>query len=203
MVMLSRHVVRWLIQSPRFLRDVKRAATLQEEAAVRAPAAIRRGKRIDDDVQLGYWLSHAPNLSYVRLRRAVASARGGHRSQPERALLAWHKLAWETYGALSGAVDEAWRQAQTVKLRSLCVQEPPCHACPHGASQQTCLAETRLHFDDGSAPKLPACVEQPGAALCPTFRDGSDPATNAACAAVATGETTSETEFNGVDGRAG
>ena len=53
-VLLSRAVVRWLVRSPSFTRDVHRATQLAKASAAGLPSASRRGKRIDDDVQLGY-----------------------------------------------------------------------------------------------------------------------------------------------------
>jgi len=47
-------VVRWLVRSPSFTRDVHRATQLAKASAAGLPSASRRGKRIDDDVQLGY-----------------------------------------------------------------------------------------------------------------------------------------------------
>ena len=177
-LLLSRAAILWLLASVRFERDVGRAMTLsQARLAARAAAAgaPRRGLRVDDDIQLGYWMSHAPSLTYVRLRRSVVSQSIGRSIQPEAALLAAHKLAWQSYAPLGTLVQRAWSAArQRVRVRSVCVDEPPCAGCPRGDGQSTCIAEAQLEFARGR-PALPPCIAQPQAAGCPAFKDGSAP----------------------------
>ena len=60
LMLLSSSAVRWLVASPDFHRDL---ATARAMAEGRAAAYMGPGSgRIDDDVQLGYWLSQLPGL---------------------------------------------------------------------------------------------------------------------------------------------
>ena len=171
-VLLSRSAVEWLVRSPRFERDVRRARALSELSGAEAD---RRGHRVDDDVQLGYWMAHAPGLTYLRLRRQVAGAGGGDTN-----LLATHKAPWEIYAPLAGVVDFSWRSAAEVEVRSACEESAPCSTCAVSGAR-TCIVEARLLLPESARGRVPRCVADAKATGCPAFRDGSEPSATVAC----------------------
>ena len=70
LMIISTAAVRAVVNGPYFRRDVERARSLANGTA-KAYSGPGSG-RIDDDVQLGYWLSRLPGLSIVTFRRYAA-----------------------------------------------------------------------------------------------------------------------------------
>ena len=166
--------------SPAFHRDV---ATAREMAAGRTAAYVGPGSgRIDDDVQLGYWLSKLPQLHYVTFRRYMAwhdRWKGGVTDMLPRLLLA-HKVPWTQFGDLLNRTEAIWAAAPHALTRLRC-QGPPCEGCAHVPGQKACAVDVELvppaavlqsdtcwpkcKFAKGSAPTVPQdCWRRPSVA---------------------------------------
>ena len=122
-------------------RDVKRAEDL---LAGRAQAYKGPGSgRIDDDVQLGYWLSLLPKLQIVTFRRYLAwhdRWKAGVAAMLPRLLLA-HKVPWSQYGEMLNRTADLWRGAATAQARLL--GHPPRELRAH-AGAAACVADVEV-----------------------------------------------------------
>ena len=178
LMLLSTAAVRAVVGGGAFERDVKRAEDL---LAGRAQAYNGPGSgRIDDDVQLGYWLSLLPKLQVVTFRRYLAwhdRWKAGVAAMLPRLLLA-HKVPWSQYGEMLNRTADLWRGATTAQARLLC-QGPPCENCAHTPAQLACVVDVEVQaaagsfettscwpkcaFARGSVPDVPrTCWVQPG-----------------------------------------
>ena len=142
LMLLSAAAVRAVVSGGAFERDVRRAEDL---LAGRAQAYNGPGSgRIDDDVQLGYWLSLLPKLQVVTFRRYLAwhdRWKAGVAAMLPRLLLA-HKVPWSQYGEMLNRTAGLWRGATTAQARLLC-QGPPCENCAHTPTQLACVVTSR------------------------------------------------------------
>ena len=170
LMLLSSSAVRWLAASPLVRRDVQVA---RDMASGRAAAYVGPGSgRIDDDVQLGYWLSQLRGLHVATFRRYMAwhdRWKAGVVDMLPRLLLA-HKVPWAQYGEMLNRTEALWRAAPTALTRLTC-QGPPCEICAHVPGQHACAIDVELQpppeglsrttcwpkcgFSKGSAPEVP------------------------------------------------
>lgn len=132
LVMMSRATTDAIVASPLFRRDWDRVMMKSTGLTV--------ASRVDDDVQLGLWISQLENQTYVTTRRGNVwmDARRSHYNSG--ALLAAHKMPYRCGGKLS-------RPSGRVSERSVCVASPPCTGGIHLESQRTCMLEVRLDDD--------------------------------------------------------
>lgn len=101
--------------------------------------------RIDDDVQLGYWMSQLPGLSVVTFRRYLAwhdRWKAGVTDMIPRLLLA-HKVPWNRFADLLDRTESLWHRAPRAQTRVLC-DGPPCADCAHLLSQRACIIDIEL-----------------------------------------------------------
>lgn len=184
LVMLSAAAVRVAVGSPLFARDVARAHAMAEG---RAPAFVGPGSgRIDDDVQLGYWMSQVPGLRVVTFRRYYAwhdRWKPGVIGEADR-LLAAHKTPWLEYAPLLNRTEGMWRAAAAAQATVHC-NGPPCTECAHLESQLSCAVDVLL-LAGPSSPQPPApCRLPPGRRGCAAqskFAKGVEPDVPAQCA---------------------
>ena len=122
----------------------------------RAAAFVGPGTgRIDDDVQLGYWMSQLPGLHVVTFRRYMAwhdRWKAGVMQMLPRLLLA-HKVPWQEYVTLINASEALWHAAPHAVGRLLC-DGPPCAGCAHVPSQRACAVDVELPT---TSPLPPSC----------------------------------------------
>jgi len=131
LVMLSSSAVRWLVRSPLFSRDLKRAREMMDG---RAPPYHGPGSgRIDDDVQLGYWMAQLPHLRVVGFRRYMAwhdRWKAGVTGYLPRLLQA-HKVPWDKQRTLCNQTRAVWSKARRASVSLHCDSSPPCRDCAH------------------------------------------------------------------------
>lgn len=168
LILLSAAAVHAAVHSPAFARDVARAHAITEG---RAPAFAGPGTgRIDDDVQLGYWMSQVPGLHVVSFRRYAAWHDRWKPGVLDRAeqLLAAHKVPWSEYAPLLHRTEGLWSRAVAARTRFRC-DGPPCTECAHLDSQLSCSIDvsllpgtqpappaTRSKFVHGAEPDVPS-----------------------------------------------
>jgi len=167
LILLSSSAVRWLVASDVFARDLAKAKAM---SSGRAAAFDGPGTgRIDDDVQLGYWMAQLPDLHIVTFRRYLAWhdrwKAGVTQSLPR--LLQAHKVPWSEFGTLCNHTHQLWAAASTASLRLNC-EGPPCESCGHVQGQHACVADVELELGPGYRPPTscwPKCY----------FKKGSEP----------------------------
>ena len=149
-MLMSTRAVRHVVRSAVFQRDVAQAKALAEG---RAKAYKGPGSgRIDDDVQLGYWMSQVPNLHVVTFRRYLAwhdRWKAGVTDMLPRLLLA-HKVPWQRFPELLNRTEALWHLSDRAATRVLC-EGPPCADCAHTLSQHACIVDIELL---GLSPRL-------------------------------------------------
>ena len=158
--------LKWLIQAPVFHRDLRRAYDMAE-----GRAATRKG-RIDDDINLGYWMVRMPNLRVVRFRRVVWKDTWRDGADPALVLSA-HKLPWSMHAEMYNSTLALWRSAAAAQVSAICrAAVPPCNSCSHARSQRACVVEVGLETTETS----PACITRPKKGMgCPLFVRESHP----------------------------
>ena len=143
LVLYSLKAVRGIVSSPLFTRDVEQAHALCEG---RAKAYVGPGSgRIDDDVQLGYWMSQLPGLHVITFRRFMAwhdRWKMGVTDMLPRLLLA-HKVPWARFGVLLNRTELLWQQSRKALTRVQC-EGPPCADCANIADQHACIVDIEL-----------------------------------------------------------
>ena len=186
LVLLSAAAVRAAVGSPLFTRDVTRANAMAEG---RAPVFAGPGSgRIDDDVQLGYWMSQVPGLRVVTFRRYYAwhdRWKPGVLREADRLLVA-HKTPWSEYAPLLHRTEGLWRASAAARVRIGC-NGPPCTEYAHLESQLACAVDVVL-LPGPDSPQPPApCTPPPGRRGCAApskFAKGVEPDVPAQCAGV-------------------
>ena len=169
LLMMNRASLMWLVHHPIFYRDLKRARDMAEG---RAPT--RKG-RIDDDINLGYWMVRMPDLRVVRLRRVVWKDTWRDGADPSR-LLVSHKMPWAMHGIVHNITSTMWRTASSASVAAFCrADAPPCTECSHNRGQRPCVVEITLdNYHDPAS--VPTCVRAPGKGSgCPKFARESHP----------------------------
>lgn len=172
LLLMNQRSLGWLVRAPIFHRDLSRA---QDMASGRAPT--RKG-RIDDDINLGYWMVRMPGLRVVRLRRVVWKDTWRDGADPAM-LLSAHKLPWSLHAEMFNTTLAMWRSAAAAQVSALCrTNVPPCNSCSHARSQRACVVEIGLETTEPS----PACIRQPKRGMgCPLFVRESHPETHLLC----------------------
>jgi len=176
LVLLSAAAVRAAVGSPLFARDVARANAMAEG---RAPGFAGPGSgRIDDDVQLGYWMSQVPGLRVVTVRRYYAwhdRWKPGVLVEADRLLVA-HKTPWFEYAPLLNRTEGLWRASAAARVRIRC-NGPPCTECAHLESQLSCAVDVLLL--PGRVRRSHPCARHPPAGAAarrsPSSQRGSSP----------------------------
>ena len=134
---------------------------------------VTRKGRIDDDINLGFWMARMHDLRVVRLRRVVwkDTWRGGADASK---VLAAHKMPWSLHDELYNTTVAMWRAASAVQVDAICRSDvPPCTGCSHARSQRPCVLEVTL---ETSAPPATECIHAPKRGLrCPRFARESHP----------------------------
>ena len=175
LLLVNAQALQWLVRAPVFLRDLQRAKDMAEG---RLPT--RKG-RIDDDINVGFWMAHMPNLRVVRLRRVVwkDTWRGG---ADVTKILAAHKAPWVHHDELHNVTSSIWQSAATLGVDAFCNSDvPPCKSCAHAPSQRPCLLEVTVEAARAlglpGAPSVSRCISEPkrGLVRCPTFKRESHP----------------------------
>lgn len=135
LLMMNQPALQWLMHAKTFRRDLQRAWDMVEG---RAPT--RKG-RIDDDINLGFWMARMPRLHVLRLRRVVW--KDTWRDGADAAmLLAAHKLPWQLHEEMFNTTSSMWETATAANVAAICRSDaPPCTSCAHARSQRTCVAE--------------------------------------------------------------
>jgi len=143
LMVMSTAAVRAVVSGPLFARDVAQAHALSEG---RATAYKGPGSgRIDDDVQLGYWMSQLPNLTIVTFRRYMAwhdRWKAGVTDMLPRLLLA-HKVPWARFSDLLNRTEALWKRSPRVLTRFMC-EGPPCADCAHVPEQSGCVIDVEV-----------------------------------------------------------
>ena len=141
LVMLSAPVVRWLVASQAFARDVAHATAIADGLKPRG----RSIDRIPQDVQMGYWLSQHPTLRYVALPRKTGWADAFVEVTDLRRLLVCHRVPWDQLAWLTSRTQRLWGSARHVGLHLRCAN-PMCPPgqCAHARAQMACAAELLL-----------------------------------------------------------
>lgn len=170
--MMNARALRWLMRAPVFVRDLQRARDMTE-----GRAATRKG-RIDDDINLGFWMVRMPGLRLVRLRRVVwkDTWRDGANAAM---VLAAHKLPWMLHHVMYNTTSTMWRTASSANVVALCRAEVgPCTSCSHARSQRVCIVEIGLE----SRVQAPPCIVSPKRGMgCPLFARESHPDASTMC----------------------
>jgi hypothetical protein len=172
LLMMNQAALRWLVGAKVFRRDLQRAWDMVEG---RAPT--RKG-RIDDDINLGFWMVRMPGLHVLRLRRVVWKDTWGGGADPAM-LLAAHKMPWQLHAEVLNLTSTMWETAPAVRVAALCRSEaPPCTACSHARSQRPCTLEVGLETSLQASP----CIRAPKRGMgCPLFARESHPKGLAMC----------------------
>lgn len=175
LLVMNSLALQWLIHAPVFRRDVSRAAGMAQGLV-----ATRKG-RLDDDINLGFWMARMPSLDVIRLRRVVwkDTWRDG---ADVRKILAAHKLPWSLHDELFHATSAAWRLARQARVDAFCrTGVPPCRSCAHSTTQRPCILEVALELranKDGTIDGVnqSKCIFDPKhASRCPKFGRESHP----------------------------
>ena len=167
LLMLNQRALNWLTRAPIFTRDLRRC-----QAMLDGHAATRKG-RLDDDINLGFWMARMPELRVMRLRRVVwkDTWRDGADAST---LLAAHKMPWALYDAMYNTTTAMWASAAAASVDAVCHADvPPCESCAHARSQRPCILEVSLE-----APEVRAieCIQAPKPGMgCPNFQRESHP----------------------------
>ena len=188
-IMLNQNALRWLATNPLVHADLARAWKMSQSGG--GGGSVSRVGRIDDDMQLGYWMSQAPGARYVRFRRGVWHDRFSDQMALPKLLMA-HRTPWLVYNTLSAQVNSLWIKATHARVRALCDHtEPICNDCAHEPSQRGCIAEIELEdevthasHESQAAMNSTLCPgpypnRRPG--RCPAFVRGTHPDASAQC----------------------
>jgi len=175
LLLMNQPALRWLMHAKVFRRDLQRAQDM-----VAGRAATRKG-RIDDDINLGYWMVRMPGLRVLRLRRVVWKDTWRDGADPSM-LLAAHKVPWQLHDELHNLTSAMWIGATAATVGALCRNDaPPCTECSHARSQRPCVLEVGVETNLQASP----CIRAPKRGMgCPLFVRESHP-TSVACSAVA------------------
>jgi len=160
LLFLNQRALKWLMGAKIFRRDMTRAWDMVEG---RAPT--RKG-RIDDDINLGYWMARMPGLRVVRLRRVVW--KDTWRDGADAAmLLAAHKLPWQLHDAVLNITSAMWETSEVANVVAVCMAGvPPCTSCSHARSQRPCVVEVGVETNLQASP----CISAPKRGMgCPKF----------------------------------
>ena len=171
LLIMNNQALQWLLQAPVFARDFKRATDMAEG---RLPT--RKG-RIDDDINLGFWMSRMPQLRLIRIRRVVWKDTWRNGADVTNVLAA-HKAPWAHHDELYNTTAALWATTKGVSVDAFCKpNSPPCRSCAHAQTQRACLLEVSLDAANGQvAPRASACVRAPKRGMgCPVFGRESHP----------------------------
>lgn len=177
LMIISTAAIRAVVGGPYFARDVGRARALANGTA--AQYVGPGSGRIDDDVQLGFWLSRLPDLSVVTFRRYASwhdRWKQGVTTMLNHLLLA-HKVPWGEYSTLLNRSEHLWNASHSAHARLVC-EGPPCLDCAHTQGQRACAVDVELNppaeavvtsscwpkclFVKAAPPELPAHCWMPG-----------------------------------------
>ena len=141
LVMLSAPVVRWVVASAAFSRDVARAASIASGLKPRG----RSVERVPQDVQLGYWLTQHPTLRYISLPRKTGWADAFEEVTDLRRLLIGHRIPWDQLAWLTTRTERLWSRSRAMSLTLRCAGAPcPPGQCSHARTQVSCATELLL-----------------------------------------------------------
>lgn len=168
LLLLNQRALRWLTRAPVFARDLTRSQEMLD-----GRAATRKG-RLDDDINLGFWMARMPNLRVLRLRRVVWKDTWRDGADASRVLAA-HKMPWELHDELYNTTVAMWAAAASVHVEAVCHADvPPCESCSHAPSQRPCILEITL---DAPGIRAIECISAPKKGMgCPNFKRESHPA---------------------------
>ena len=172
LLMMNQQSLQWLMRAKVFHRDMRRAWDMVEG---RAPT--RKG-RIDDDINLGFWMVRMPGLRVLRLRRVVW--KDTWRDGADAAmLLAAHKMPWQLHGEMGNLTASMWEAASAAHVSAYCQKdEPPCTSCSHARSQRVCVLEVGVETELQAS----KCIRAPKKGMgCPLFVRESHPVVNDRC----------------------
>jgi len=177
-MMFNKNSLTWLSSNARVASDIRHASLLQSTAS--------RIGRIDDDMQVGFWMSQAPNVRYLRFRRSVWYDRFTDQIQLSKILMV-HRVPWLVYHSLSAGIRTIWERAAYARVRALCEEEKPiCVECAHDSSQRACIAEIEVQAPTDDLANVSSVVcpgpypnRKPG--RCPAFVRGTHPDAFSTC----------------------
>ena len=166
LLVMNQGAIGWLGQAKVFHRDLRRARAMAEGLA-----PTRKG-RIDDDINLGFWMVRMPGLRVLRFRRVVWKDTWRDGAEPAL-LLAAHKLPWSLHAEVANITRAMWASAPAAQVSALCrADKPPCTSCSHARSQRACVMEIGLETTMTS----PRCIHAPTKGSgCPVFVRESHP----------------------------
>ena len=165
---LSREATRWVVASPRFLRDTRHAERLVGDAAgavsqdekamqeMRRQLALR--PRLSEDAQMGYWMAANPELRLIYFKKSWAWTEWVHLKSSWHPLLSVHKPPFGMYAWLLEHSTRLWRGSSTLLVHYECSRHPPCHerGCAHASGQRVCSMYAQLPTEAGGLiPKPP------------------------------------------------
>ena len=154
----SRAAVRWLVEGPRFERDVQHATRLMGQSAggVGAAARLRRrdatyasADKLSEDAHLGYWFSAHPTLHFVQLRQYGGGQWYDHWQHVSRVrhVLMAHRTPYALFEWLTRQTARLWRGGMPeLRVLSQCSDHPPCDPahCTHGPRTRACALVVEL-----------------------------------------------------------
>ena len=157
LMFMTRMAIKRVLESKVFARDLVMAHAMSEG---RVPAYKGPGSgRIDDDVQLGYWMSQIEGLRMVTLRRYASWhdrwKPGVYHALPR--LLMAHKVPWGQYAVMVRDTEKLWR-AGRARVHTRCSGKP-CSDCAHLPTQEACVTDVELLVDASKIPSTcyPKC----------------------------------------------
>jgi hypothetical protein len=148
--LLSTATMRWLSASKLVARDVQQARELAEGRA-RAYKGPGSG-RIPQDVILGFWLAHVPELRLVEIQPFTSWADKWKFVGNLRSLLIAHRVPWERMAWLSKSTSRLWAAEGAAAFGKLRCADRVCApgACTSLPSQQACRMEVVLELGSGN-----------------------------------------------------
>ena len=122
LILLSTATMRWLSASKLVARDVQQARELAEGRA-RAYKGPGSG-RIPQDVILGFWLAHVPELRLVEIQPFTSWADKWKFVGNLRSLLIAHRVPWERMAWLSKSTSRLWAAEGCRCIRQVALRRP-------------------------------------------------------------------------------
>ena len=187
-MLFNKKALRWLASNSLVYADLFRARKMSTHGhSDGSRASMSRVGRIDDDMQVGYWMARAPGARYVRFRRGVWHDRFSDQLSLSK-LLVVHRTPWLLYHSLTAQINELWNVSTHVRVRALCdLEEPICIDCPHEQTQRACIAEIELEVPPRNSTSKNISALCPGPypnrrpGRCPAFIRGTHPDHTAQC----------------------
>lgn len=138
LILLGAPVVRWVVASEGFARDVALANQIAE-GVVKTAWHV---ERIPQDVQLGFWLRTHPTLTYVNLGKRFVWADYWVDVWDLDRLLLGHRIPFDQLAWLSSRSARRWKYLSHLNVQlycagSLCTPSD----CAHAAAQRVCSVD--------------------------------------------------------------